>query len=409
LISANLTAMYTEEGRKVYEHRRATGTASILAIGTANPSNVVLQSDFPDFYFRVTKSDKVKEELKDRFRRLCEKSGVRKRHFYIDEELLGAHPEMTMYGGPSLDKRRDLISPKISELGAAAAASALKEWGRPAEDITHLIVGCTSGGSDLPGADYHIARLLGLSPSVSRLGVYHQACVVGASTLRLAKDLAENNDGARVLVVCVEVSIMVFRGADEEANQSDLREIATQAFVGDGASAVVVGVAGEAGKSAEMPLFEIVRSRQLILPGTGDAMRGQIRETGLTVSLTREAPAMFASNVEAALGGLLLAGGDVTDWNALFWVMHYPGGRLVLDKVEAALGLDPAKTRASREVLAEYGNMGCASVWFILDGMRRWSAANRCDTTGEGCEWGVLCGFGPGLTVDQVLLRAARV
>ncbi|TVU09180.1 hypothetical protein EJB05_42626, partial [Eragrostis curvula] len=375
------------------EHRRATGKASILAIGTANPSNVMLQSDFPDFYFRVSKSDKVKEELKDRFRRLCEKSGVRKRHFYIDEELL--------------DKSKDLIAPKISELGAAAAAAAIKEWGRPAGDITHLIVGCTSGGSDMPGADYYIARL---PTSVSRLGVYHQACVVGASTLRLA----ENNAGARVLLVCVEVSIMVFRGAaDDEANQPDLREIATQAFVADGASAVVVGVTDQ---DAEKPLFEIVRSRQLTLPGTGDAMRAHIRENGLTVNLTKEVTDMFASNVEAALRGLLAAAGSnsggeflTDDWNALFWAMHYPGGRLVLDKVEAALGLEPAKMRASREVLAEYGNMGSASVWFILDGIRRWSAANGCGTTGEGCEWGVLCGFGPGLTLDQVLLRAARV
>ncbi|XP_072150962.1 chalcone synthase 1A [Setaria viridis] len=391
------------DGPRVYQHKRAMGTASTLAIGTANPSNVMLQSDFPDFYFRVTNSDHIKEELKDGFRRICQKSAIRKRHLYIDEALLGANPEMTTYGGPSLDKRKDIISAKIPELGAAAAAAALKEWGRPVEDITHLIVGCNSGGSDQPGADYQVARLLGLSLSASRLGVYHQGCVVGASTLRLAKDLAENNAGARVLAVLVEVSIIAFRGADG---------LATQAFIADGASAVVVGAADSAaaaGEGSERPLFEIVCSRQLTVPGTGDAMRGLIREAGLTISLVREGPSMFASNLEAALRGLL--GGSVTDgdWTALFWAMHYPGGRLILDKVETALGLELVKMRASREVLAEYGNMGSASVWFTLDGMRRWSAANGCGTAGEGCHWCVLCGFGSGLTLDLVLLRAARL
>ncbi|OEL20203.1 hypothetical protein BAE44_0018779 [Dichanthelium oligosanthes] len=130
------------------------------------------------------------------------------------------------------------------------------------------------------------------------------------------------------------------------------------AFIGDGASAVVVGadsVAAAGEEEAEKPLFEIVRSKQLTLPGTSDAMRGLIREMGMTVDIVREVPSLFAGNVEAALRGLLGGPGgglvgDVVggDWNKMFWSMHYPGGRLVLDKVEAALGLDPAKMRASR-------------------------------------------------------------
>ncbi|CAO2141743.1 unnamed protein product [Urochloa humidicola] len=383
--------------------RRAMGMASILAIGTANPSNVMLQSAFPDFYFRVTNSHQ-KEQLKDRFRRICEKSAIKKRHLYIDEAMLAAHPEMTTYAGPSLDKRQDILSPKIPELGAAAAAVALKDWGRPVDDITHLVVGCTSGGSDQPGADYCIARLLGLSPSVSRLAVYHQGCIVGASTLRLAKDLAENNPGARVLAVCVETTLMHFRGIDE----AHFDNLITQALIADGASAVVVGADVV---ESEKPLFQIARSKQLIIPGTASAIRGQIREAGMTFDVISEAPSLFAGSIEAAIRELIAGSGvvgDDGDWNSLFWAMH-PGGRLVLDKAEAALGLKPVKMRASREVLAEYGNMGSASVWFVLDEMRRWSAANGCGTTGEGCEWGVLCGFGPGLTIDAVLLRAARV
>jgi chalcone synthase len=314
---------------------------------------------------------------------------------------------MTRYMAPSLDMRQAMVSVKIPELGAAAATAALKEWGRPAEDITHLIVGSTSGGSDMPGADYHIVRLLGLSPSVRRVALYHQGCFVGAAALRLAKDLAENNAGARVLAVCAETNLMYFRGVDDD----HVDNLVCQALFGDGASAVVVG-ADPVGEKGERPVFDIVHATQCLVPETGGAIRGLLREVGLTFGLISEVPSLIAKNIEAGLRDTLSGAGvvavDEIDRNAMFWAVH-PGGRAILDKVEGALGLKQEKMRASRKVLAEYGNMGSACAWFVLDEMRKWSAAEGCHTTGEGCEWGVLFGFGPGLTMDTVLLRSASI
>ena len=44
-------------------------------------------------------------------------------------------------------------------------------------------------------------------------------------------------------------------------------------------------------------------------------------------------------------------------------------------------------------------------VLFILDEMRKKSVEDGLKTTGEGLEWGVLFGFGPGLTVETVVLH----
>ncbi|KAG8093342.1 hypothetical protein GUJ93_ZPchr0012g20776 [Zizania palustris] len=401
-------SLANDEGVRRYGQpaaRRAAGTAAVLAIGTANPSNVVVQRDFPDFYFRVTNSDH-KKELKDKFTRICEKSTIKKRHLYIDDALLAANPEMTSYMAPTLDMRQAIVSQKIPELGAAAATAALKEWGRPASDITHLIVGSTSGGSDMPGADYHLVRLLGLSPSVRRVALYHQGCFVGAAALRLAKDLAENNAGARVLAVCAETNVMYFRGVDD----AHFDNLVCQALFGDGASAVVVGADADTVATGERPLFDVVHATQSLIPETGGAIQGLLREVGLTFALISEVPSLIAKNIEAGIRDLLdSAGVDVSvDRNDLFWAVH-PGGRAILDKVETALGLKPEKTQASRKVLSEYGNMGSACAWFVLDEMRRRSAGDGCATTGEGCDWGVLLGFGPGLTMDTVLLRSAHV
>lgn len=50
---------------------RSDGLANVLAIGTANPPNIIEQSTFADYYFRVTNSEH-KVELKEKFRRVCE-------------------------------------------------------------------------------------------------------------------------------------------------------------------------------------------------------------------------------------------------------------------------------------------------------------------------------------------------
>jgi Chalcone and stilbene synthases, N-terminal domain len=55
---------------EIRQAQRAQGPASILAIGTATPANCVNQADYPDYYFRITKSEHM-TELKEKFKRMC--------------------------------------------------------------------------------------------------------------------------------------------------------------------------------------------------------------------------------------------------------------------------------------------------------------------------------------------------
>ena len=59
--------MTVEEVRKA---QRAEGPATVLAIGTATPANCVYQADYPDYYFKITKSDHM-ADLKEKFKRMC--------------------------------------------------------------------------------------------------------------------------------------------------------------------------------------------------------------------------------------------------------------------------------------------------------------------------------------------------
>uniref|UniRef100_I1R0M7 Chalcone/stilbene synthase C-terminal domain-containing protein n=1 Tax=Oryza glaberrima TaxID=4538 RepID=I1R0M7_ORYGL len=206
----------------------------------------------------------------------------------------------------------------------------------------------------MPGGDLRLASLLGLRRSVQRTSMYFHGCSAAAA-LRVAKDLAENNPGARVLVVSAELSLTLFRAPQD----GHVDTVVGQALFGDGAGAVIVGAGGD----------------------------------------ERQLPAMVRDNVEQCLAegvGKHVAHGG---WNDLFWAVH-PGGRKILDVVEERLALAPGKLDASRRVLSEYGNMSGASIIFVLDELRR-----RGDMPPGGL--GVMLGIGPGISIEMMLLRVA--
>ncbi|CAJ1963652.1 unnamed protein product [Sphenostylis stenocarpa] len=297
----------------------------------------------------------------------------------------------------SLDARQDVLVKEIPKLGAKAASKAIEEWGRSKSDISHLVF-CSYAGMDMPGADYQLVKLLGLKPSTKRFMLYHQGCFAGATALRLAKDLAENNRGARVLVVCAEITVVAFRGPSE----THVDSLVGLALFGDGASSAIVGSNPET--SVERPLFHIVSASQTIVPNSEGAMEGHLWEIGLTFHLKDSVPMLIGNSIEKMLEESFQPLG-ISDWNSLFWVVH-PGGPAILNQIEAKVRLNPEKLQASREVLSEYGNMSSACVLFVLDEMRRKSVKEGKATTGEGLKWGVLFAFGPGLTIETMALHS---
>ncbi|KAG5573823.1 hypothetical protein H5410_063589 [Solanum commersonii] len=272
--------------------KRTEGPATVLAFGTANPSNCIDQSNYPDYFFRITNSEH-KTKLMRKFKQMCAKTMIKKRYLHLTEEILKKNPNICDYKTPSFDARQEIT---IVE---------------PISKITRLIF-CTTSGVDMPGADYELTKLLGLDPSVKRFMLYQQGCSGGGTVLRLAKDLAENNKGARVLVVCSElINLMSLQGPSD----TDLDVLVGQAFNSDGASAVIIG---------SDPIIPIERPY----------LFSQFK--------------LFSQIVEDPSGSISASR------HSIFWVAH-PGGRAILDQIELKLGLKPKNLKATRNVLSEYG------------------------------------------------------
>ncbi|GJN32377.1 hypothetical protein PR202_gb20883 [Eleusine coracana subsp. coracana] len=379
--------------REIRRAQRADGPAAVLAIGTANPPTSMTQDEYPDYYFRVTNSEHL-TELKHKLTRICKRSGIEKRHVHLNEDLLAAHPDFTDRSLPSLDARVDLSSAAVPELAASAAARAIAEWGRPAMDITHLVFS-TYSGFRAPSADLRLASLLGLRPTVNRTILSLNGCSGGGRALQIAKELAENNRGARVLVACAELTLIAFYGPEEEGG---LDNILGNGIFGDGSGAVIVG-ADPVGP-VERPLFEMAFASQTTVPDTEDAITMQIMKGGLDFRVSAQVPRLLGCNIERCLIEAFEELAVRAEWNDLFYAIH-PGGRAILDHIDGLLGLDAGKLAASRKVLSEFGNMSGTTVIFVLDELR------RQPKDGGAPEWGVMMAFGPGITIETIVLHAA--
>lgn len=128
-------------------------------------------------------------------------------------------------------------------------------------------------------------------------------------------------------------------------------------------------------------------------------MAWNIGDEGFEMVLGTYVPHIIDEHIVGALAPLLerdesLIGLEYRDIE--HWAIH-PGGRSILDKVQAKLKLSDGQLVPARETLRNYGNMSSATVMFVLKHILDQPA-------GEANERICSMAFGPGLTVETALL-----
>ncbi len=351
-------------------------TARLQALGTAMPDRVYKQDEIISSLFaRLAGWDPDWAEV-------FEASGVERRAAVVD-----VHAFYT--GQPTTAERMRAFAPAARRLGAEAARQALERGGAGAADEVGdlVVVSCT--GYSGPGLDVHLAADLGLGRGVRRLALGHMGCYAALPALRTAAALVAAS-GQRALVVSVELCSLHLQPA------ASRQEAVSQALFGDGAAAALVGpdTAGPAGGAAGPA---VVAGRTITLPGSEDRMGWLIGDDGFHMSLSPRVPAL----VDRGLGMLveqLLEPHGLTPADVAHWAVH-PGGPEILERVQRRLGLSDAQLAPSWEVLADGGNRSSATVLFILESL----VASGELRPGQ---WLVTLGFGTGLTLEALLLRA---
>ena len=369
-------------------------TVTLRSLEIAVPPTILIQHQARDVFAAQPGLSRLGQRL---VRTCFDSAAIDTRHTAVAEMSLAFRgPDPVFYDGttglllnPSTKTRNDLFATAATALFVEAAAKAVDACpGLSAEDVTHVVtVSCT--GFFNPGPDYKIVRALGLNPAVQRYHLGFMGCYAAFPALRAAKAFCDADPDAVVLVVSAELCSLHVR------TSNDPDTIMGSSLFADGAAAAVVTARPlpDAGPVLELDHFETV-----LTPVGEDSMAWNIGDHGFEMVLDSYVPKIIDEHIVAALEPLLahspelrgLPHGDIRHW-----AIH-PGGRSILDKVQAKLGLSEEQLVPARETLRNYGNMSSATVLFVLKHILQQPATDARES---------ICGmaFGPGLTVETGL------
>ncbi len=347
---------------------------SILALGTALPKYIYNQKAVAE---RLVDFLELGEELGDKLRKVFAGTRIKQRYSVVPD-LLGEEAELFHQGiVPGMSPRNEIFKREAPLLAHRAAEIALEEWGGPRESITHLI-SATCTGMIAPGLEFLLMESLGLRRDLVRLGVNFMGCFGAFSGLETANALAQQDPSHRVLLVCTELCSLHFQSTPT------VETFVGNALFADGSAAAVVG-------QSDQGLWQIVGRHALALPDTREEMTWEASDRGYLMRLTAEVPRAIHGAVEKFCRDLL---GDVP-FDQCDWPVH-PGGKAILIAIQQACGLVRSQLESAWEVFRECGNMSSSTFLFVLDRLRRKPTLQK---------WAVGVGFGPGLSMEGILLK----
>ncbi|MAM60223.1 type III polyketide synthase [Maritimibacter sp. UBA3975] len=260
----------------------------------------------------------------------------------------------------------------------ALADLAKRAGGGWAEGLTHLVI-CTCTGFAAPGLDHHLVNAHGIPSTVERTLIGFMGCNAAINGYKTARHIVISDPSAKVLVLNVELCGLHFQ------ENAPLQTALMFMLFADGAAAALV--------SAEPTGFELEAFRSDMLPDSRDHITWDIGDDGFDMWLSGRVPRTIFKNLPGHFETLAAAAGRDID----LWAIH-PGGRTIIDAVEASLSLTPADVACSRGVLNDFGNMSSATLPFVLQRMLSQPRAGRT---------GVAIGFGPGVSVESMVFSEA--
>ncbi|MBW6456170.1 MAG: type III polyketide synthase [Trueperaceae bacterium] len=369
---------------------------ALHAVGTALPPHRYPQPYVREVMGRWVGGERRTDKLLDR---VYAASAIDARHSVLDDFLpdraTNGAPALFLdadggFRSPSTGQRNALYAEHAPGIAEAAARDALAAGGElTAADVTHLItVSCT--GFYTPGVDLHLQRALGLDAAVERYHLGFMGCFAAFPALRMARAFCSADPRAVVLIVTVELCTLHLQPG------GDVDGVLAASVFADGAAAAIVSARPPSGPQRPLALE---RHATAVTRDGADDMAWTIGDTGFDMTLTAYVPRVLEAEAAGALAPLFASAG-VAAGDVRWWAVH-PGGRAIVDKVVAAMGLPEAAVAASRAVLRRAGNMSSATVLFVLRELM-----DRALPGPEAGEPLVALAFGPGLTVDSALMRA---
>ena len=276
---------------------------------------------------------------------------------------------------------RNDIYRRLAPVIALDAARRALSTGTPSTVGCLVTTSCT--GYMAPSWGVRLAQECSLPPSAMRLPITEAGCAGGAVALARAAEHLKVHDGADALVVSAELCSLAFHPG------GDLGNMTSTLIFGDGAGAALLQTGQQRG-------LEVLDTSSWLIPDSEHLLGFDLTDQGFYPLLAQDLVEVLPVPCAQAVDALLARNG--LDRAAIgAWLLH-PGGARILQKIEGAMCIDRARTRWSWASLREFGNTSSAA---IFDVIRRYM-----DDARPG-EYAVVAAFGPGVSIELLLLRAS--
>jgi predicted naringenin-chalcone synthase len=251
------------------------------------------------------------------------------------------------------------------------------------ESLDYIItVSCT--GIMIPSLDAYLINELGLRQDVVRLPVTEMGCAAGVSGLIYAHNFLKSNPDKRIAIVAVESPTATF-----QLNDFSMANMVSAAIFGDGAACVLLS----SEESAEGP--KILGEEMYHFKDTAHLMGFDLTNHGLKMILDPAVPETIANHFQNIVHPFLERYGS--DISKVDHLIFHPGGKKIVQTVEALFGSLGKNIDDTRAVLKLYGNMSSATVLYVLE--------RFMEKDISAGEQGLVLSFGPGFSAQRVLLE----
>lgn len=315
------------------------------------------------------------ERFKRKVIKIFENAGVDRRYSIMDAD--------EVFHKTSFEEKNDIYERESIILAESCLTDALeKSFLKPTEIDFLITVSCT--GIMIPSLDAYLINNLGMKQDVVRLPVTEMGCAAGVSGIIYAKNFLKANPGKRAAVVAVESPTATFQLED-----FSMVNIVSAAIFGDGAASVILS-------SCEEDKGPVILDEAMYHFYDAEKMMGfKLKNSGLQMVLDKSVPETISNHFPAIVHPFLERNGmKIEDIDHLIF---HPGGKKIVQTVEALFGSLGKNIDDTKDVLKMYGNMSSVTVLYVLQ--------RFMERDVEPGEKGLMLSFGPGFSAQRVLLE----
>jgi alkylresorcinol/alkylpyrone synthase len=303
--------------------------------------------------------------------RIFSRCGVKRRHLNLTGDFLAT----------TLQGRTPQIEEELFELAVQAVERLEID---PLEIGTVVTATLYSLGG--PTLAHRIVDHFQMDPATDKYHLVGVGCASAVPLMRLVSQSLHHPRKQGLIVAAESMAGILMRSS---AGDSKAQVVGSSIF-GDGCAAALL----TDDPYAEGPV--IVASKVHQIGNTLGAVHMELAAENSYLHLDRDLPDVAAAGLHDLVENFLDRNG-VSSSAIDHWMVH-PGGRRIIECVQAALALSDEDVSVSYDLLANYGNVGTPSIFYVL----KETIEQREPRPGDR---GLVVTIGPGITVGLMLLE----